>query len=1078
MAPAGDDDVTYPDAAPSPFPDWSHRLAQSVTDYAMFWLDPSGTIRSWNPGGERIYGFSPHEAIGRPWTDLFPPERGGGLPRAACEAAQTTGRYEAELLQRRKDGSTFWGLLTLASLHDQSKQHLGFGLLVRDITAWRRAEEALRTQAEGFRTTLQSIGDAVIATDAQGRVELLNPVAEALTGWTSEQARGCPLDEVFRIVNEETRRPVPSPVERVLAEGVVVGLANHTMLLARDGREIPIADAGAPIRNDRGQITGVVLVFRDQTLQRRTERREAAERDLLQHIVQGEPLPQWLDRLCRAYERLYPPGLCSVLLLEGQRLRHAAAPSLPAAYCRAVDGVRIGPQVGSCGTAAYTGEPVLVADIAQDSRWENYRELARQYGLAACWSIPICGSGQNTLGTFAVYYPQPRYPVAEELTSLQRWAWLAGLAIERARDQQTLRESEERHRHISELISDYAYAFRVEPDGTLRGQWISDSFTRMFGLTLHEVIARGGWRSLVHPDDLPLAQAHVERVLAGHTDVCELRLVTPAGRVRWLRDYAVPVWNDQAQRVTRIYGAAQDVTERREQEEALRSRHQELASLIRSIDGIVWEADASTFRFTFVSDKAERLLGYPVRQWLEEPDFWQQHLHPDDRETVVAICRSATAAGQDHDLEYRMLAADGRIVWLRDIVNVEVVDGRPSRLRGIMVDITAQRQLEAQLQQAQKMEAIGRLAGGLAHDFNNLLTVINGHAELLLAAQPPQTALHDSALAIAEAGQRAAWLTEQLLAFSRQTVVAPQVLDLNQVIRQTQRLLQRLIGEDIELVADLEELQGCVRIDPGQISQVLINLAVNARDAMPQGGRLTIASRRVQRRTAPQARGGFQAAIAWAELVFRDTGQGMAPEVQARIFEPFFTTKGPGRGSGLGLSVVYGIVQQAGGQIEVESAPGQGTSFRLYFPLVASAPAALPGPAAAPPPVRGSATILVVEDEGGVRGLVRTVLTRQGYQVLVAENPEQALALVEEGRQPLHLLITDLVMPGMSGRELAERIGAQRPGLKVLYMSGYTDDAAIRHGLVQETVDFLPKPFSPQALLEKVQSILARPAER
>jgi PAS domain S-box-containing protein len=1047
-------------------------LVESVHDYAIFMLDPAGRIMSWNPGAEQIYGYRAEEILEQPLARLYPPEEAATAPESECQFALAAGRHEVEALRRRKDGTTFWAIITLTALCDHQGQHIGFALVTRDITQRRQAEETLRQKTESFRTTLSSIGDAVIATDAQGRVELLNPVAEALTGWTSDQAYGRPLDEVFRIVNEQSRQPVPSPVARVLQEGIVVGLANHTLLLARDGREIPIADAGAPIRNDQGQITGVVLVFRDQTLQRRIERRQEAERELLQQIVLGEPLPAWLDRLCRHFEQLYPPAACSVLYLEGDRLRHAAAPSLPAAYCQAIDGVQIGPRVGSCGTAAYTGEPVLVVDIAHDARWEGYQALARQHGLAACWSVPICGGKQRTMGTFAVYYPQPRAPSAEELDSLQRWAWLAGLAMERAYDHQALRESEERHRHISDLVSDYAYSFRVEPDGTLRGEWISDSFTRVFGLTQPEVAARGGWRSMVHPDDLPIATAHVQRLLSGHPDVCTMRFVAPDGRVRWLRDYAIPVWDGVAGRVVRIFGAAQDITESRQAEEALRRSHQELTGLIRAIDGIVWEADPATFRFTFVSQKAERLLGYPVERWLDEPTFWQDHIHPEDRAGAVDACRRATAAGHDHDLEYRMLAADGRTVWLRDIVTVEVEDGRPVRLRGIMVDITSRKQLEAQLLQSQKMEAIGRLAGGLAHDFNNLLTVINGHAQLLCDAHPQHDPLHDSVAAIAEAGERAAWLTGQLLVFSRQSVVQPQVLDLNEVVRQTERLLRRLIGEDIELVTELEEPLRPVRLDPGQLSQVLINLAVNAREAMPRGGRLSIRTRRVVRESQPSAGHAAAGMLDGVELAIADTGQGMPPEVQSRIFEPFFTTKESSGGTGLGLAVVYGIVQQAGGQIEVESQVGQGTCFRIYLPCV-EPPAPSSPPAAPPPPAAQAAgTILVVEDEAGVRGLVRTVLTRQGYHVLVADSPAQALALLTHHTGPLDLLLTDLVMPGMSGRELADQILAQYPGIKVLFMSGYTDDAAIRHGLLQEKVHLLAKPFTPQALLERVQALL------
>jgi PAS domain S-box-containing protein len=390
----------------------------------------------------------------------------------------------------------------------------------------------------------------------------------------------------------------------------------------------------------------------------------------------------------------------------------------------------------------------------------------------------------------------------------------------------------------------------------------------------------------------------------------------------------------------------------------------------------------------------------------------------------------------------------------------------------IVRDLTAVRALEAQLRHAQKMEAVGRLAGGVAHDFNNLLTVITGRSQLLLLKLPPESSLRRDVELVEETAHRASSLTRQLLAFSRKQMVQPRVVDLNEVVRGMETMLSRLIGEDIALATRLDPTAGCVRADPAQLEQMIVNLAVNARDAMPLGGRLTLetsyvrldegfARQHVGLRPGPHVR-----------LVVRDTGVGMDGLIKAHLFEPFFTTKGPGKGTGLGLATVYGIVTQCGGAIRVESEPGQGAAFTIEFPRV-DAPADLPGDAgAAGAAPHGSETVLLVEDEPEVRGLARDILHQQGYTVLEAAEGDEALRIGREHGGPIHLLVTDVVMPQMGGRELADRLRARRPEIKVLYVSGYTDDATLHQGVSQTGMAFLPKPFTAAALAHKVRQVL------
>jgi signal transduction histidine kinase len=441
------------------------------------------------------------------------------------------------------------------------------------------------------------------------------------------------------------------------------------------------------------------------------------------------------------------------------------------------------------------------------------------------------------------------------------------------------------------------------------------------------------------------------------------------------------------------------------------------------------------------------------------------------------------STGEDQVIEYRVIAADGRIVWLRDGGTVlRDADGIPCLVQGYLLDITEQKEgelergrLEEQLRQTTKMEAVGRLAGGIAHDFNNLLTAIQGYGELALARLAPDDPQRRDIEEIQRAAERAAALTRQLLAFGRCRLLQPRAVDVNAVVRDVESMLRRLIGEDVELVTDLDPALGPVRADPGHIEQVLVNLAVNARDAMPDGGRLEITTRtvpRAPRNVAPELE---PETGLYALVTVTDTGRGMTPDVQERVFEPFFTTKEPGEGTGLGLATVYGIVRQSEGQVVVESAPGRGSTFRIWLPIVGETvepPVDVPRPEPAP---AAAETVLLVEDEESVRTMVRRVLEQQGYSVLPAATGEEALDLACSRLDDIDLVFTDVVMPGMNGDELVEQLRTMRPDLEVIYMSGYAEGAS-RRGVLDPTTTYLQKPFTPSALTQVVRSVLERAA--
>jgi len=389
----------------------------------------------------------------------------------------------------------------------------------------------------------------------------------------------------------------------------------------------------------------------------------------------------------------------------------------------------------------------------------------------------------------------------------------------------------------------------------------------------------------------------------------------------------------------------------------------------------------------------------------------------------------------------------------------------------VLMDLTAQRQLEERLRQAQKMEAVGMLAGGVAHDFNNLLTIISGYSQLIMNGLKPGDANLYSAEQILKAGERAATLTQQLLAFSRSQVLQPRVLDLNQLVTTLSTMLRRLIGEDVDLKLVLRPDLGRVSADPGQIEQVLMNLAVNARDAMPKGGTLTIETANVD---LDENYSGRHLAVRpgpYVQIAVSDNGSGMDEVTQARLFEPFFTTKSAGRGTGLGLATVFGIVKQSGGNLDVYSVPGRGTSVKVYLPRI-DQPAAVEPEVSRRRVASGSETVLLVEDEEMVRRLVRETLVRAGYKVMDTSDPLEARRLSDSYRGTIHLLITDVVMPKVSGRELAEELHTRRPAMKVLYMSGYTDNAIVNTGILHKEVAFLQKPFTPSSLTQKVREVL------
>ncbi|SMC22300.1 PAS domain S-box-containing protein [Desulfacinum hydrothermale DSM 13146] len=822
--------------------------------------------------------------------------------------------------------------------------YLRQALLKRQFHRLYEAEKDLRTTMERHWITLQSIGDAVIATDARGRVELLNPVAASLTGWNREEALGKPIEEVFRIINEESRQPVESPVSRVLREGAVVGLANHTLLISKEGREIPIADSGAPIRDVRGEIRGVVLVFRDQSEERLRQRVTQTRLALVEYAAQHElheVLARIVDEICALVES--PIGFYHFVDPEQGMLIFQQWSTRTEEVCRVADrGTHLClDRAGVWADGVRRGQPVIINDYASLS---PKKELPQGHiPLVRLLAVPVMRQGRPVavlgLGNKGKDYTEEDVKTASLLADLT-WD-----IVSRKQAEEALRVSEERFRIAFQSSPDAININRLE-DGLYVD--INEGFTRATGYTREDVL--------------------------GKTSL------------------ELDIWHDPEDRKRLVAALQRD------------SYCENMEALFRAKDGRILTG--------LMSARLIHIQGVPH---------------------IISITRDIT----------RMKEAEEE-----------------------------RRQLEAQLAQAQKMESVGHLAGGVAHDFNNLLNVILGHVELMGLQMPPDDPQHARLRQIEKAARRSADLTRQLLAFARRQPISPKVLDLNETVENMLKLLRRLIGENIDLIWRPDSHLWPVKMDPTQVDQIVVNLCVNASDAIGDHGRITLETENVEIASS-EARKLQCEPGDYVKLAVSDTGCGMEKEILDRIFEPFFTTKEVGKGTGLGLSTIYGIVKQNQGSIEVTSEPGKGTRFEVYLPRHNGKTEDSEVEQDAEVPRGHGETVLLVEDEPSLLLLGQTMLETLGYQVLTAGTPQEALRHAREYPAKIHLLITDVVMPQKTGKDLCEAIQAIRPEIKVLFMSGYPSNVIAPQGVLEPGVHFIQKPFSLTTLGHRVRAVLS-----
>jgi two-component system cell cycle sensor histidine kinase/response regulator CckA len=974
-------------------------------------FDARGGIKYSSPANQKQLGYQAGEVPGGFGLDFIHP---GDQDRARATLAQALQHPEQVLdvtiRVRHKLGDWRWiefrvcNLLTLPAVE---------GLVAnwRDVTARKTAEDTLRHSERRFRTLAENAGDAIFLHDADGRILDVNQTACKSLGYSREELIGLmPFDFDPHVTPEQLQNLL---AHMEAGESVTFETVHRRL----DRTEFPVEVRLSPFRID-GRINSISVVH-----------------DITERKVNEAALRSSEER----YRNLVELSPDVIGLIQEGRLVYvnsAGARMMRAASSAEMNGLPINDYIHPDDLAESLERQRVVL---QEQRMLPLHEVRLRRLDGTDLVAETCAGPCLFNGRPAVQL------MARDVT-------------ERKRQEEILRLHQQRLLESQRIARLGSWTWDPDTDAV----WWSEQIYELFGLEPGTPpLDYEGFLSIIHSDDRDDVRKVISEI--GERADHDYRIVRPDGEVRWLRSVAT-THCDEAGRLLRVEGIDQDITERKLAEEQYRESQRMIAAIANASPLTMYVVDIVDRTIVYANRDTAQDLGYSEAQFREVgSDSLFKLLHPDDASRLPEFLARWTTAddGQLFESEYRLLHADGHWHWFisRDTVFTRDAAGRVRQIIGTAQDVTDRKRLEQQFLQAQKMDAIGRLSGGIAHDFNNLLTIINGYSELLAAQPSLARNQQDMVAAVRDAGQRAARLTKQLLSFSRQSLMETQSLELNSLVQGAERLFRRLIGETIRFSLILSPEPLPFRGNAGQLEQVLMNLVLNARDAMPDGGKLSLTT------------SGIGSPVESVELTVSDTGCGIAADVLPRIFDPFFSTKAPVRGTGLGLAVVHGVVQQCGGTIEIESVEGQGSTFRLRFPRVVAAEADVVAPQVSDRPSR-AATILLVEDDPGVLEYSRQTLATSGFRVFTAADGASAEQLVASHGGKIHLLVTDVVMPDLSGRELAERLRVLRPGLPVLFVSGYTDDAILHHGVQLGYDSFLQKPFTPAELTARVLDLI------
>jgi two-component system, cell cycle sensor histidine kinase and response regulator CckA len=912
-------------------------------------------------------------------------------------------------------GGPFW-----ASVYSRAFGIVLIWSTVGIAMSWGRADEKLARLQEA----VDGSNEIVFMTDPQGVFTFINPAFTRTYGYTAEEIVGMATPRILKsglIAPEVYKEFWQMLLEK---RRVQVEIVNKT----KDGRILTIEGSASAILDARGNTTGFLGIQRDVSEQKRAK-------DLLEHneermrlAVGAASLSIWDWDIATNSITLSGTSLETLLGLK------------PGTFPQQLEGF-----IG----LIHPEDRQLVQDSVQRTLTHG-SEYDIEFRFLRTDGTNVWVSARGQAFRDAGGKPVRMIGVARDIS-------------DRRLAEAALRASETRYRRLFEAAKDGILILDADTGSVVD---VNPFLTDLLGHPKEAIIGTKIWELGAFRDIAASRWSFAELQAKAYVRYDDLPLESSDGRPIEV-EFVSNVYQSNGGRV--IQCNIRDITDRKRAEAALRESDVRFQLIAENVADLIAVLDLEGRRL-YNSPSYKELIG--------EPDEMRgtlsfNEIHPDDRERIKQIFQETVRTGRGQRAEFRFLLPNGNVRFIESQGStIRDEAGKTIRVLVVSRDVTERKQLQEQLVQSQKMEAVGRLAGGVAHDFNNLLTVINGYSDLML--ESPAAEGHDRRHLeeIRRAGQRAAALTSQLLAFSRKQIVAPRVLDLNAVVEGAQKMLRRIVGEDVEFVARLSKPLGQVKADPGQVEQVVMNLVINARDAMPKGGKLVIETSNTKLGEDYARSHSFVAPGDYVMLVLSDTGCGMDAETQAHIFEPFYTTKEQGKGTGLGLSTVFGIVKQSEGHINVYSEVGKGTTFRVYFPRIKASVDAVSEERVEAFPVSGTETVLLVEDEPGVRSLALLVLQSNGYTVLAAASPQEALALAAQHLGTIHLLLTDVIMPGLNGRELAIRLVASRPDIKTLFVSGYTADAIGQHGILDAGVAFLPKPFTPHDLLRKVRQTL------